>query len=189
MPTKNPRINVTLEPHRHDLLRRMASVTQQSMSAILVDMFESIAPVFERAVVVAEQAAAARGDVKDGIRRAAEEAEQQLMPLLAGATNQLQMFMEDVQRQTGAPGGVPARDDPASPRHVRVVALEAGSGGASARARSPRSPKTALRLGTTGRKSAQPAAAAKRKRRVPDPRPVITGVRSPKKGQKKGRKR
>lgn len=97
MPTIKPRLNVTLEPHRYELLRRLSALQGVSMSSILAEFVDTIAPVLERLVVVLEQAQQAHDSVKVGLRRSAENAESAIMPMAAAAMQQLDIFLEQVQ--------------------------------------------------------------------------------------------
>jgi hypothetical protein len=60
MPTKNPRITVTLTPELHAVMRRMSELTGNSQSAIIGELLNTSMPVFERMVKVMEAALSAR---------------------------------------------------------------------------------------------------------------------------------
>lgn len=47
MPTKKPRINITVEQPVYDALNAYSSVSEQSMSKIISDMLEQLLPVFQ----------------------------------------------------------------------------------------------------------------------------------------------
>lgn len=47
MPTKKPRINITVEQSVYDALNAYSSVSEQSMSKIIADMLEQLLPVFQ----------------------------------------------------------------------------------------------------------------------------------------------
>lgn len=121
MATTKPRINVTLEPHRYAMFKRLAALQGVSMSALIGELLEAVAEPMERVCVVLEAAAKAPGDLKAGLRSAVDRAEATLLPAALKAIDQFDMFMVDVGdviEAAGAPGstceagapGVPAAD-------------------------------------------------------------------------------
>lgn len=56
MPAVNPRITITLKPELHVMLKRLSALTGNSQSAMVAELLESSAPVFERMVTVLEAA-------------------------------------------------------------------------------------------------------------------------------------
>lgn len=93
MPTAKPRITITLEPHRHELLRRLAACQGGTMSAIVTDLVDSVAPVLERVCVSLENAQRAREGVKSNLRRMAEEAEKVCQPHVDEVLGQLDLLL------------------------------------------------------------------------------------------------
>ena len=124
MPTRNPRINVTVSGPQYELLSRLARVQGRSRSAVLLDLFETVTPVLERVCVVAEAAERAQSQAKEGLQAAAERAEAALSPLLAKAMGQLDLLVEDSVKRFkghGPAGGAPAeRARSARPRGSRT---------------------------------------------------------------------
>ena len=121
MATTKPRINVTLEPHRYALFKRLAALQGVSMSSLVAELLDAVAEPMERVCVVLEAAAKAPGDLKTGLRAAVDRAEATLMPSALKAIDQFDMFLcdiGDVIEAAGAPGstceagapGVPAAD-------------------------------------------------------------------------------
>lgn len=108
MPTKKPRITITLEPHSHEVLSRLSSASRQSMASIVTDILDTAIPSLERVVVVLERAATASQDVRDGVAAAIERAERDLMPSMLAAIDQSDMFLADLGHQAG--GGAASRD-------------------------------------------------------------------------------
>lgn len=94
MPTANPRIAITVLPHRHDLLKRLAALQGVSMAALVSDLLEEFYPVLERVCVALEMAQQAQDTSKTGIREAAAKAEADLAPLVASSMDQLDMFLQ-----------------------------------------------------------------------------------------------
>ncbi len=65
MRTKNPRINVTLTPSMHRLMRELSLLTGNSMSSTLADLLNGNEPVFQRMVTVLRAAKAAQKEVQE----------------------------------------------------------------------------------------------------------------------------
>ena len=78
MPTINPRISLTLPPHRYDLITRLAALQGVSRAYLINDMLEEIYPVLERVCVVLEAAKQSQESVKNGLRDAVQQAEDEL---------------------------------------------------------------------------------------------------------------
>jgi len=150
MPTRNPRINVTLKPEHYDLISRLSRVQERSRADVLRELFETVLPVLERVVVVSEAAERAQVQAKEGLRESAERAEAAILPHVAEAMGQLDAFVEDAvgQLTRGGAGQVGRRaatpDSPAPPgrRGVRPRAVTRGpvrgAGGGASRARKGR---------------------------------------------------
>lgn len=149
MPTKKPRITITLEPHAHEVLTRLSAAGGESMSAIVTQFVDMALPSLERVVVVLERARAAPQEARAGLAAAVERAERELMPALQAALDQGDMFLAEVSAaaappasarasghpQGGAPAAVPARRGGGTPVPVtrgsgsRVVGSQALSKG------------------------------------------------------------
>lgn len=117
MPTSKPRLTVTLEPHRYELLRRLSGLQGVSASFILTDLLETVAPVLERACVALENAQQASRGIKDNLRRVAHEAESVLLPQAEGLMGQIDMFLNLMTTS----GGEAAPDGDASPPAASAV--------------------------------------------------------------------
>lgn len=101
MPTINPRLQLTLPPHRHALLKRLAGLQGVSMSALVVDILEEFYPVMERICVVLEAAAQAQATSRQGLRDAVAQAEAELVPLAQATLSQFDLFMSRMDDATG----------------------------------------------------------------------------------------
>lgn len=123
MPTTKPRLAITLEPHRHELLRRLARLQGVSASFLVADLVETVAPVLERVCVTLENAQAASASVKENLRRVALEAEAAMQPHAQAVMGQLDMFLlQSVQaaeptgkKATGAKRARPAHGSRRAP--------------------------------------------------------------------------
>lgn len=131
MPTAKPRLSITLDPPRYELLRRLAALQGVSAAHILADLLETVAPVLERTCVALENAQRASQDVRENLRRAALEAEQAILPMAGTALRQFDMFCAAVPPAAAgdalaAPGA--ARERPADPRPV-ITGVRSPPGG------------------------------------------------------------
>lgn len=104
MATTKPRINVTLEPHRYELLKRLAGLQGVSMSYLMSDLLETVSEPLERVCVVLEAASKASQSVSDGLRAAAERAEGVLLPQAEALMGQTDLFLADVLKVAGGSG-------------------------------------------------------------------------------------
>lgn len=96
MATSKPRITITLPPEQHALLQRLAGLQGGSMSAVLVDMLESVRPALERVCAAMEQAKAMHDGMREQLRQAAEESERAMQPHVAAALGQLDWLVEQI---------------------------------------------------------------------------------------------
>lgn len=128
MATSKPRITITLEPHRHELLRRLAAHQGVSMSSIVVDLLETVAPVLERVCVAIESAKKAQDSVRVNLVRMAEESEQAVQPLLAQAMGQLDIFLSACGDAAQSEGTPPRGEDPTPQAATNPRPVTRGSG-------------------------------------------------------------
>jgi hypothetical protein len=140
MTTKNPRLTITLEPALAAQIKRMSELTGNSQSAIISELLDGSAPVFERVIKVLEAAEAAKGAIKgrlaEDLDKAQVRMEQHLgivMDEFDGATMSLLDEAEKVTRRARrqphgqakagrAVGGGRAGLTPPSNRGVRSTA-------------------------------------------------------------------
>lgn len=127
MATLKPRITITLAPHRHELLRRVAALQGMSMSAVVVDLIETVAEPLERVGVILEAAKNAPQQMKDGLKAATDAAERELLPLQQQASQQLDFLLHQVAEvcEPGATaalaGAAPGRTRPGKALDPRPV--------------------------------------------------------------------
>lgn len=72
MPTKKPRITVTLPAPVYETITRMAKLTGQSRGAIIGELIETCHPPLMRTVALLEAASAAPSQVQQGLRETIE---------------------------------------------------------------------------------------------------------------------
>lgn len=130
MATKKPRVAVTLNENTHEVIARLAEIQGRSRGAVIADLLNEVAPVMARTVALLEAAAAAPGQVKDGLRKTFEGLHADLLRSTGDSIVQMDMLLAAME---GAEEG-------ANP-HV----VTRGSGGGSSgpvgtpkRARKPR---------------------------------------------------
>lgn len=134
MATDKPRITITLEPEHYAILQRMAKAQGGSMSRIVTDMVAELAPMLERVVVSLEAAAKAQQGMKASIRRAAEQAEEDMRPLLETARSQFDFFALQMERLANTAQEV--RPEP--PRTPPVAGAAGGGRRRGGKAQGPR---------------------------------------------------
>lgn len=130
MPTKNPRISVTLTPELSSILDRLSALTGDSKSAMVADLLNQSAPVFERMIAVLAAAETLKAQATEGLesighglKRAQERIESQLGLVLDDLDQGTRPILEAAEKVTR--------------RGARV-------GGRRARARAPRSGATPM---------------------------------------------
>lgn len=100
------RVNVSLSANQYELISRLSRVQKRSRADVLRDLFETMAPVLERVVVVGEAAERAAVQAKEGFRESAERAEQAILPHVREAMGQFDAFVDDTIKGIGnAHGG------------------------------------------------------------------------------------
>lgn len=121
MPTRNKRVNVTLPDAQWQLLTRLAKVQRRSRASVLLELFQTIAPVLERVATVAEAAERAQVQATEGFRDSVERAEAAMLPEVAKALGQFDWLLEDAverdKRHFGpgvvlSPGGMAGVSEP-----------------------------------------------------------------------------
>lgn len=126
MPTANPRVSVTLTPETAAILRKLSTLTGESVSATVGDLLRQSVPVFERMVKVLEAAHRARetlrSEVADGLEQAQNKLESQFGLMLSTIDEGVRPILEEAEaiaRRSGrrrggdrAAGGAGAADAP-----------------------------------------------------------------------------
>lgn len=144
MPTIKPRIKLTLQPHRYDLIKRLAAAQGVSMASVVTDIMDEVYPVLERVCIVLEAAKQAQETGKQGLRDAVAQAEADLVPFLYQAVDQLDIFMEDAAKKVGVDLSPDTRASDAIRRAQTAsqsrqqMPPDGGAGGGDAATRTPR---------------------------------------------------
>ncbi len=85
MATTKPRLMITLEPEEYEILQRLAAVQGGTKSRIVSEMLAEVLPMLGKAAEAMEAAQRAQECMRASIRAAAEQAEQDMRPLVASA--------------------------------------------------------------------------------------------------------
>lgn len=105
MPTIKPRITVTLPPHVGETFRRLAALQKRSAGAVCAELLEASHEPIMRVVAILEAAADAPGQVREGVRRAAEQAEFEAVGTVGKGLHQLDWILEEVRKGSKRPSG------------------------------------------------------------------------------------
>lgn len=136
MPTKNPRLTVTLQPGTSAQLAELSRLTGDSQSAIIADILEKSAPVFQRVIRVLAAAEEAKAELKgrmaSDLDKAQDKIERQLGLVLEGLDEYTGSLLDEVEavrrrapadgKRSAAAGTRRARSTPPSNRGVRSTA-------------------------------------------------------------------
>lgn len=139
MPTKNPRLTVTLQPATSAQLSELSRLTGDSQSAIIADILEKSAPVFDRVIRVLSAAEEAKAELKgrmaSDLDKAQAKIERQLGLALDGLDEYTGSLLDEVEavrrrarraptdgKRSAAVGARGARTTPPSNRGVRSTA-------------------------------------------------------------------
>jgi len=88
---------VTLEPHVHEVIERLAIAQGRSRGAVISDLLDSVAPALTRTVALLEAAAAAPQQVKDGLRSVVEGVHADMVATQGDILQQVDWLMGEFQ--------------------------------------------------------------------------------------------
>jgi hypothetical protein len=131
MPTRNPRVNVTLSAQQYDLVSRLSNAQGRSRSAVLLELLEIVTPVLERVVVSVEAAQRVQVQAREGLRESVEAAEAAILPHVASSMGQLDLLVEAaIRAQEGPlhPFAYPGRERKRAAGAHRTASRKSGSG-------------------------------------------------------------
>lgn len=116
MPTKNPRISVTLTPESAAILAQIAKLSNGSVSSLVGELIETTRPVFERmahaleaAALLENEANAAKQDIAAGLQRAQDRLETQLGLALDSMDDGLRPILEQAEKVSRRAARTPRR--------------------------------------------------------------------------------
>lgn len=102
MPTKNPRITITLDTTTYETLARLSAVGGDSMSRIVTGFLSVCVPSMERMVLVMERAKMAPKEARAGLEAAIASIEAQVLPAMVERLEQQDLFLDQVVREATA---------------------------------------------------------------------------------------
>lgn len=154
MPTNKPRVAVTLEPHTHEVIERLAVLQGRTRGAVIAELLDSVAPALGRTVALLEAAKEAPEQVKRGLRNVVEGVHQELVQASGDASLQLGIFLG----QLGAEEGV----DP----HVVTRGSGSDETGGSATSRKRSKPSATKAVADQGKSKDRGVKDARSKRQI-----------------------
>ena len=173
MATKNPRTTVTLSPDTHAVLKELARLNDESMSATIGGLLEQVTPILQRMTTVLRAAMAARESVRERLAEDLEKAQKRMEKTFGLAMEDLEALeqpfldlFDDVKRR--------------SPKVANAIASPAEQGSARARASKRSAPAEGAPL--AGRKRGARSAATPpsnrgvRSTRKNSSKPITTGL-------------
>lgn len=102
MPTKMPRIQVTLSEDAHRIISRMAHLQRSHRSTIIAEVINDLAPVLDGLLDTLEAAAQVRDENMRGVRDASLAAVDRMQVLVDDANNQFSL-LDHLVRQAAEP--------------------------------------------------------------------------------------
>ena len=129
MPTIKPRVQVTLEPSTHEVIKRLAELQGRSRGSIIAELLDEVGPALTRTVALLEAAAAAPEQVRSGLRSVVEDIHDELLEVSGDSIQQMDWLMSEL-RGDGAGGDGQAAHPRAArpPVNPHVVTRGSGSG-------------------------------------------------------------
>lgn len=108
MPTKKPRLNITLEQRSYDIIKSISETSGQPMSTFLAQLVQSAMPTLERMAVTFQKVKAAQDMERATFLAAVDDAQSVIGPAVTAALGQFDLFMDKVDAVADGVG-VPAR--------------------------------------------------------------------------------
>lgn len=137
MPTKNPRLSVTLRPELSAILDRLSKLTGNSKSAMVAELLDTAIPVFQRMSQVLEAAESLKAQAGEsfdhlsaGMARAQARMESQLDLVLDDMDQGFLPILKEAEKvsRRGGGGCAPARTPKPRRGTVTPVPVTRGSG-------------------------------------------------------------
>lgn len=111
MPTKQPRIAITLNEHTREVFVRLAELQGIPVSRVVAELLESVVEPMRRTVALLEAAAEAPKQVRAGLKASAEAVERDLYGVMGYTLGQMDWLMDEMKG--GGAGGAAPADTPA----------------------------------------------------------------------------
>lgn len=101
MPTTKPRVQVTMEPHDHEVIARLAKLQGRTRGAVIADLLHEVTPALARTVALLEAAAAAPEQVKRGLRSVVDGVHDELVATAGHGIAQMDWLLGELQGGAG----------------------------------------------------------------------------------------
>lgn len=101
MPTTKPRVQVTMEPHDHEVIARLAKLQGRTRGAVIADLLHEVTPALARTVALLEAAAAAPEQVKRGLRSVVDGVHDELVATAGHGIVQMDWLLGELQGGAG----------------------------------------------------------------------------------------
>jgi hypothetical protein len=102
VPTRNPRIIMTMNPYVAETISRLASLQGRSKGAVCAEIIESIHPPLMRTVALLEAARDAPAEVLSGLKTTVEDLEKDLAASMGTGVAQMDFLLKEISEE-GAP--------------------------------------------------------------------------------------
>ena len=110
MPTRNPRINITLKQADYDVIKRLSELTGSSMSKTIKEYLEVVIPTLERVADNLEIIKNSDRTIKDGLVKSVDDALTRLEALNHYALSEYDQLNGKLAEGTAAADGQPRGD-------------------------------------------------------------------------------
>ena len=154
MPTNKPRVAVTLEPHTHEVIERLAQLQGRTRGSVISELLDSVAPSLARTVALLEAAQEAPRQVMQGLRKVVDDLHQELVQVAGDASAQIDLALERLGSEEGV--------DP----HVVTRGSGSGEPGGSAAPKKRSRPSATRVLGNQGKSKGRGVKDARTKRQI-----------------------
>ncbi|HER20000.1 MAG TPA: hypothetical protein ENO14_03035, partial [Chromatiales bacterium] len=94
MPSKKPRINLTVPQNLNETISRLAELQGCSRGAVVLDLLEAVHDPLMRTVALLEAAQSAPKQVREGLRETVEQMERELNAQVGGGVSQMDMLLQ-----------------------------------------------------------------------------------------------
>jgi len=101
MPSKKPRINLTVPQNLNETISRLAELQGCSRGAVVLDLLEAVHDPLMRTVALLEAAQSAPKQVREGLRETVEQMERELNAQVGGGVSQMDMLLQALREPSG----------------------------------------------------------------------------------------
>ena len=109
MPTRKPRLQITLSPELYETIQRFAAYERRPMAKVIMDLLEQIGPMLQSTVAALDQVQRSKGGPAAALALAVTRMQGAVEQLAEKATGQLDLLRAEAGP---APARVPAQQAP-----------------------------------------------------------------------------